>query len=70
MIGSDLRAAVRRGSVTPELVAIKEGWDQRDRENKISNCSLMPNTALVFPLIKILVYEILVYEILLATVLH
>lgn len=49
----------------PALVAIREGRDRRDRENKISDCSLMPKAALVFPLIRILVYEIL-----LATVLH
>lgn len=47
------------------LEAVREGWDQRDRENKISDCSPLPNADLIFPLIRILVYEIL-----LATVLH
>lgn len=52
-------------ALPPMLEAVREGWDQRDRENKISDCSPLPNADLIFPLIRILMYEIL-----LATVLH
>lgn len=66
VIESDLWAAVKLGQLFPPMLeAVREGWDQRDRENKIFDCSPLPNADLIFPLIRILVYEIL-----LATVLH
>lgn len=66
VIESDLWAAVKLGQLFPSMLeAVREGWDQRDRENKIFDCSPLPNADLIFPLIRILVYEIL-----LATVLH
>lgn len=66
VIESDLWAAVKLGQLFPPMLeAVREGCDQRDRENKIFDCSPLPNADLIFPLIRILVYEIL-----LATVLH